>query len=49
MARKGSAALDAFRAADADARPFPTRYYNSGVHRAALSPPEFLRTALSDG
>lgn len=49
MARKGSAPLDAFRVADADARPFPTRYYNCNVHRAALSPPEFLRTTLGDG
>ncbi len=48
MARKGPNPLDVFRAADADARTFPTRYYNSGVHRAALCPPEFLRVALSE-
>lgn len=46
MARKG-AALDDFRERDAAARPFATRYYNAGVHRAALAEPEFLREALN--
>ncbi|MHB1283685.1 MAG: polyamine aminopropyltransferase, partial [Metallibacterium scheffleri] len=49
LARKGAAAIDVFREADAEARPFATRYYNAGVHRAALSAPEFLRAALRDG
>jgi spermidine synthase len=49
LARKGAAAIEAFREADAAAKPFATRYYNAGVHRAALSAPEFLRTALCDG
>ncbi|MGH8145160.1 MAG: polyamine aminopropyltransferase [Rhodanobacteraceae bacterium] len=46
MARKG-ASLDDFRERDAAARPFATRYYNAGVHRAALAEPEFLREALN--
>ncbi len=45
LARKGGD-LATFREADAAARPFATRYYNAGVHRAALAQPEFLRTAL---
>jgi spermidine synthase len=46
LARKGAAAIEAFREADAAAKPFATRYYNAGVHRAALIAPEFLREAL---
>ncbi len=37
-----------FRAADAAARPFPTRYYNADIHRAALAMPEFFRAALAE-
>lgn len=32
-----------FRERDAAARPFETRYYNDGIHRGALCPPEFAR------
>jgi spermidine synthase len=46
MARKGGA-LEDFREQDAAARPFATRYYNAGIHRAALAQPEFLRQALN--
>ncbi|MEW6444562.1 MAG: polyamine aminopropyltransferase [Pseudomonadota bacterium] len=45
MARKGEK-LDGFRVDDAAAKPFPTRYYNAGVHQGALTPPEFMREAL---
>jgi spermidine synthase len=47
LARKGGD-LVAFREADVAAKPFPTRYYNADIHRAALAQPEFMRTALSD-
>ncbi|MBS0431586.1 MAG: polyamine aminopropyltransferase [Proteobacteria bacterium] len=43
MARKG-AGLSDFREDAAQARPFATRYYNAGIHRGALSPPEFMRS-----
>jgi spermidine synthase len=46
MARKGGA-LDGFRERDATGKPFATRYYNAGIHRAALAQPEFMREALS--
>lgn len=36
-----------FREADADERPFVTRYYNADVHRGALAQPEFLKAALT--
>ncbi|HEX7370358.1 MAG TPA: polyamine aminopropyltransferase [Rhodanobacteraceae bacterium] len=39
--------LDAFREADAAAKPFKTRYYNADMHRAALAQPEFMREALA--
>ena len=45
LARKGGV-LDAFREHDASAKPFATRYYNAGIHRAALAQPEFMREAL---
>jgi len=31
----------------AAAKPFVTRYYNAGIHRAALAQPEFMHEALS--
>lgn len=40
--------LDTFRRADAEAKGFPTRYYNAGVHQGALTPPEFMREALAN-
>ena len=46
LASKGGA-LDAFREADARAKPFATRYYNADIHRAALAQPEFMRQALA--
>ncbi len=49
LARKGTDDFAGFRAADATARPFTTRYYNAGVHRAALSAPEFLAQAFAGG
>ncbi|MGH8126181.1 MAG: polyamine aminopropyltransferase [Rhodanobacteraceae bacterium] len=47
LARKHGA-LDAFRERDASSKPFPTRYYNAAIHRAALAQPEFMRAALTD-
>lgn len=46
MARKG-ADLASFRERGAAGKSFPTRYYNAGIHRAALAEPEFMRTALN--
>jgi len=37
-------ALANFRAQDATAKTFATRYYNRDIHAAALASPEFLRT-----
>jgi len=37
----------AFRERDADARPFATRYYNAGIHRASQVLPQFLSEALA--
>jgi spermidine synthase len=45
LARKGGD-LTAFREHDAADKPFPTRYYNVAIHRAALAQPEFMRAAL---
>lgn len=47
LARKGQK-LDGFRAEDAAAKGFPTRYYNAGIHQGALTPPEFVREALEN-
>lgn len=47
MARKG-AAIDGFREAAVNDRPFKTVYYNAGIHRAALAEPEFFRSGLAD-
>ena len=41
MAGKGD--IRTFRETDAAAKPFPTRYYNADIHRAALAVPEILR------
>ena len=46
LARKG-AMLGAFRVEDAANKLFHTRYYNVGIHQGALTPPEFVREALS--
>ena len=35
-----------FRVLDAQAKPFPTRYYNAAIHQGALAEPEFLRAAI---
>lgn len=32
-----------FREADAGNKAFATRYYNAGIHRGALAPPEFMK------
>lgn len=40
------AKLASFREQDAAQRGFPTRYYNQGIHRAALAMPEFLFKSL---
>ncbi|HJU27096.1 MAG TPA: polyamine aminopropyltransferase [Rhodanobacteraceae bacterium] len=45
LARK-QASLDDFRETAASGKPFATRYYNAGIHRAALAQPEFMREAL---
>jgi spermidine synthase len=36
-----------FRERDAADKALPTRYYNAGIHRAALAEPEFIRAALN--
>ncbi|HET9482993.1 MAG TPA: polyamine aminopropyltransferase [Xanthomonadales bacterium] len=41
IAAKGES-LPMFRAADAERKPFTTRYYNAGVHFGAFASPEFL-------
>ncbi len=45
LATKGGTA-DSFRAEDARARTFVTRYYDEAVHAAALVTPPFVRAAL---
>ena len=45
MARK-EGSFDGFREADAQTKPFDTRYYNADIHRAALAQPEFFRKAI---
>lgn len=40
--------LDDWRQDAAEARDFPTRYYNSAVHQAALAAPEFFLQALEE-
>jgi len=47
MARKGGD-LTGFRERGAASKPFPTRYYNVDIHRAAMVQPEFMREALGD-
>jgi spermidine synthase len=46
LARKGGN-LAAFREHDVANKPFATRYYNAGIHHAALATPEFMREALN--
>jgi spermidine synthase len=38
----GKRPVGEFREADAQAKPFPTRYYNAAIHRGALAQPEFF-------
>jgi spermidine synthase len=40
--------LKYFREEDAAERPFVTRYYNAGIHHAALAQPQFMIDALED-
>lgn len=40
--------LNGFREEDAAARTFTTRYYNAAIHRAALTPPQWLAESLPD-
>jgi spermidine synthase len=47
MASKG-ADLTHFREQDAATKPFPTRYYNAAIHRAALAVPEFCKKLFTD-
>lgn len=44
---KKDARLDGFRKADAEVKPFPTRYYSAAVHEASFVLPRFLQEALS--
>ena len=46
IAGKDRSVEEGFREDDAARRPFETRYYNAGIHRAALAVPEFFRAAL---
>jgi len=48
MACKGGP-MPEFRAADADARDFATRYYNAGIHAAAQALPQFMLDAFGNG
>lgn len=41
------AGLESFRVADVERRSFPTRYYNTDIHRAAMAQPGFFRAALN--
>jgi spermidine synthase len=45
MASKNGA-IKHFREEDAANKPFPTTYYNTDIHRAALATPEFMRRVL---
>src|SRR5690606_7241878 len=45
LARKGGRGFD-FREADATAKAFPTRYYSTGIHKAAQVLPPFVAEAL---
>ncbi|ALP54435.1 spermidine synthase [Candidatus Tenderia electrophaga] len=45
MASKETTGLDGFRADDVRNKTFKTRYYNAGIHKAALTQPEFCREA----
>jgi spermidine synthase len=47
MARR-DAAFEGFREGAAQHRNFPTRYYNTEIHRAALAVPEFFKTAVDN-
>jgi spermidine synthase len=48
MARK-QAVFCGFREHDVESRSFPTRYYNAGIHHAALAVPEFFKVELQGG
>lgn len=41
------APLAGFREEDAREKPFPTRYYNAGIHAASMAAPEFLYQTLA--
>lgn len=38
--------VTSFREADAERKPFPTRYYNAAIHRAATAAPQFVYEQL---
>ncbi len=38
--------FNGFRASDVEQRRFPTRYYNSAIHQAALAVPEFFKMQI---
>lgn len=40
--------FDDWRREAAEARDFPTRYYNAAVHQAALAAPEFFLQAVAE-
>jgi spermidine synthase len=40
------ASIEFIRATAADAKAFPTQYYNAAIHRASTAAPEFFRQAL---
>jgi len=46
LARKQMDAGFAFREADAQTKPFETRYYSAGIHRSAQILPPFVTEAL---
>ena len=46
--RKEARDLDAFREADAAAKPFETNYYTAGIHKGALATPPMLVKALAE-
>ena len=48
IASKEARDLDAFREADAAAKPFDTNYYTAGIHKGALATPPMLVRALAE-
>ncbi len=48
IAAKEARDLTRFREADAEAKPFDTRYYTAAIHRGALAMPPIMAEALGE-